>query len=564
MLLTLHSYILRELLKTFALATIALTVLLTMGGGLYSLLRFEGLEARDVPLLTPLLLPVMLAVSMGAAGLFAACMCYGRFAADNEFTACRAAGINVHRLMLAAFMVAVFVALIVLVAVNILIPQIVITIENYARNNLGVLAASRLESRTFLDLVGKEGGDWHLLTTESVQRPSDDELRKKGFEVDPRIHYLLVERPRYLQRGGQSSLERFLSAEWGFCVFDARTNPIRMRVTVKNAHQYDPAGGSAFLEELTIGPFEWSFGTKLRPSFVNLATLFSWLKQPWTSAPLRDQYEQFRSAIACLLFSRFAEESMGAGEMLELADDQNYTHELKAAGVTQEDQRLILQDASVQMLRSDGVPLSRYEAPRAELSAALPRRQELLSRPGDGAEVDIRLRLTSTAHSAVREFPTRSAAEPRLHDSISFGNLRLPEIVAAAVRDIQPATLLNPHAALRLNQRLDADRAKLIERSLAVQYNILALVHWRFALAAAILISILIAATMGAAFKGAHALSAFALACVPAFAVALLTYFGKDVAQRPSTHTAGLWLMWGGLGGVALLEWLLLRVLVRR
>ena len=88
---TLHGYILRELLKTLGLTLAALTVLFTMGGGLYNVIRYEGVSAADVLSFIPLLLPIVLTLTLPIAALFAATMVYGRLAADNELVACRAA-----------------------------------------------------------------------------------------------------------------------------------------------------------------------------------------------------------------------------------------------------------------------------------------------------------------------------------------------------------------------------------------------------------------------------------------------------------------------------------------
>ena len=46
--ITLHAYVLRELLKTFGLTILALTALFTMGGGLYNVVRSPGVTATSL------------------------------------------------------------------------------------------------------------------------------------------------------------------------------------------------------------------------------------------------------------------------------------------------------------------------------------------------------------------------------------------------------------------------------------------------------------------------------------------------------------------------------------
>src|SRR5690606_14296287 len=119
---TLHYYILRELLKTFALTVAVLTILFTLGGGIYNVMRLEGVSGNFAALL-PVLLPNFAAATMPVAALFAATSVYGRLAADNELTACRAAGVNVHGLFLPAVLLSVVVAIVSLLLMNVMIPR---------------------------------------------------------------------------------------------------------------------------------------------------------------------------------------------------------------------------------------------------------------------------------------------------------------------------------------------------------------------------------------------------------------------------------------------------------
>ncbi|MGE0482274.1 MAG: LptF/LptG family permease, partial [Phycisphaerae bacterium] len=120
---TLHAYILRELLKTFGLTILALTGVFTLGGGLYNVMRFEGVSSADLIRFLPILLPIAVTLTMPIAALFSVTMTYGRLAADHEFVACRAAGINVHRMFLAALLLGVFVGAFALLFGNYVIPS---------------------------------------------------------------------------------------------------------------------------------------------------------------------------------------------------------------------------------------------------------------------------------------------------------------------------------------------------------------------------------------------------------------------------------------------------------
>src|SRR5262245_11274604 len=119
---TLHLYLARELLKTFALTAIALTLLLVMGGGVANIFKGEGLGAEELIKVFAFLTPVAVTLILPVAALFSAAITYGRAAADNEITACRAAGINIHRLLLSAALLGLFVTITTYWAWNYLIP----------------------------------------------------------------------------------------------------------------------------------------------------------------------------------------------------------------------------------------------------------------------------------------------------------------------------------------------------------------------------------------------------------------------------------------------------------
>ena len=98
----LQLYVARELFKTFALAAIGLTLVLSLCGTMANLAKLDQMEvltAVDVLQVLWLVQPMVLTVTLPVSALFACAIVYGRLAADNEFDACRASGVNIHRLL---------------------------------------------------------------------------------------------------------------------------------------------------------------------------------------------------------------------------------------------------------------------------------------------------------------------------------------------------------------------------------------------------------------------------------------------------------------------------------
>ncbi|MHC4658680.1 MAG: LptF/LptG family permease [Planctomycetota bacterium] len=110
MVFTLHRYIFRELMKVFVLATLALTIMLSLGMILRPVQEY-GVGPRQVVHLIGYFLPITLTFVLPIAALFAASLVYGRFASDNELDACRASGISLLTLIYPGLALAVIVAI---------------------------------------------------------------------------------------------------------------------------------------------------------------------------------------------------------------------------------------------------------------------------------------------------------------------------------------------------------------------------------------------------------------------------------------------------------------------
>src|SRR5690349_12544578 len=108
MLKTLQFYVSRELIKTFLLAAVGLTLVFSLCGGVLNMIQAEVLTVIQVAQIFGFIVPLSLTLTLPVAALFACAMVYGRLAADNEFDACRASGVNIFRLLIPAMGLSVF------------------------------------------------------------------------------------------------------------------------------------------------------------------------------------------------------------------------------------------------------------------------------------------------------------------------------------------------------------------------------------------------------------------------------------------------------------------------
>lgn len=140
---TLHSYIIRELLRVFLLTATALTVLLAFGG-MFKPLTKQGIEVSQLLVILLYLMPAMLAYAIPIAALFAAVLVYWRMSTDNELTACRAGGVSFPRIVAPAFVLGLAVASVDLVFVNYVVPHFLQGTERAVMKDFSKLLVSQI------------------------------------------------------------------------------------------------------------------------------------------------------------------------------------------------------------------------------------------------------------------------------------------------------------------------------------------------------------------------------------------------------------------------------------
>ncbi|MCG3128348.1 MAG: hypothetical protein CHACPFDD_03232 [Phycisphaerae bacterium] len=561
---TLHGYILRELLKTFGLAQLALTGLFTMAGGLYNVMRYEGVTSSDIAGTLHITLPLVVTLTMPLAALFAAAQTYGRLAADNEFTAIRSAGVHVHGMFLAACVLAVFVSIFTTLFANYVIPELTKQLEHFARSNVSDIVEARLKSKGYVRR--DEGRQPWFMTAESVEHVSDAEMARRGFPTGADFQYLLVGSPTLLELE-EERVMRFLSARWGLIQFDSSTEQIKITGVVDDAREFVPGSRSVRLTRQTIGPMPWSFPLPSKPSFADLTRLFEWSREPWRFPEVAREIDHFRLLIARRMLAEDVVARIGRGETLRLLDAHQRVYEVTAerAQLDAKGEMAILSRARVlRPMESDAGPI-RYETPRAEL----------ISRPAPIAAsgafapermISLELRLVDSADGPVLEYNPRSARPdaPSRKPTISLDAPLLPPEIAQRAAQIRPEDVVSAGAALPGGPALEDRRAGLRAKSEMTRRKVSALIHWRLGMSVSFLLTIPMGAALGVIFRGARMLAAFALSFVPFLTVAVVTLMGRQLAENDLTQMAGVTVIWSALGACLLADLAILRLGVRR
>lgn len=550
----LHAYVLRELLKTFGLALLALTVLFTMGGGLYNVISYEGVSAADVLRFMPYLVPIVITLTMPMAALFAATMVYGRLAADNELTACRAAGIDVQRLFLAVGLLALLVALFTLVFGSFVIPRFMERVDDFVRANIRDVVAQNLQRKGFIHR-GRRGEERHALTAERVQGVAEAALAAKGFETAPGLHYLQIKNPTYLHIDADGNLVRFAVAKWGLVVFDTRPTPIQLSLLVRDGRDFEVGRSAVAVGQQRIGPWPLPLPAQVRLSTADLRDLLHWRRHIWEVPRFAALLDLFLLEVQRELFFAHCAAALADGGTLMLTDDLNRTHRVTAAAVQAGREGLVLDDVGVTIAGPDGAALLRYEAPQAELRAV-----------PFGTELLVETRLVRTAQRDVWEYPLRAGdpAEPRSKPTLSLDGLGVPAEVKRQAAELPRFAVLDEGVGLPVSAPLRDRRMGLQKEAAQERRNVSATIHFRLAYALSVLATAPMGAVLGVLFRGSRGLAAFALAMIPLFSVMILMVLGRQLAEDALTTAWGPGVTWGGLGLVLLADGVLLRLGVRR
>jgi lipopolysaccharide export LptBFGC system permease protein LptF len=551
---TLHSYILRELLKTFGLTLAALTVLFTMGGGLYDVIRYEGISAGDVVGFIPLLIPIVVTLTMPMAALFAATMVYGRLAADNELLACRAAGINVHRLFLSVILLSIFVAAFTMLFGNFVIPGFMQRIDDFARSNVRDLVAQQLQQKGFIHR-GKSNEDRYTFTAEKVQGVSESALREKNFEVTAGLHYLLITNPTFLHVDRNGDLLRFTVARHVLCVFDTRPTPIEITFHVRDGRDFEIGKRALVIDQQQIGPIAVPIPSPFRLSTADLRMLLHWRRAPWDVPRLREEVQRFLADLTRERFFRYCAEHLQPGQALRLRDEYGQQYELTAESVQPARDGLVLRHGQVKVDSTLRGRQTLYTAERIDLNTVpLPTRML------------VEIRLVQTPNQDVLEYDGRAkASEPRHKETLSLDQVLVPDEVLTQVAEYTPAAVIDPSAGLPIDDHLEDRRIGLQKSAQQLERKISATIGFRLGYAASVLVTLMMGAALGVIFRGSRALAAFALALVPFFSVWILLVLGQKLTEDVAIASAvGPLITWGSLGLVLVADGVMLRAGVRR
>ncbi len=534
--LTLHGYLARELLRTFVLTSVALTLLVVMGGGVANIFKGEGIDAEDLVKVFAFLTPVAITLILPVAALFSAAITYGRAAADNEITACRAAGINIRRLLLSAGLLGLFVTATTYASWNYLIPQLSRAIEDITRRDLPAIVVGQFQRAKPLVF-----GRYRIMANRcEILDPA-----RIGPDQPAAHTYLLLSGVTFLEEEDEE-IARYGTADATIIDFDHSGVVPRVAVDLQGMRTFDAARRQYYnLAHQILGPFDVPLPIRRKTKFENLQTLMEYRVHPEKNPEIEDRlYGLKRELMAYFLYSHVVERLRGEGSFKLTGPDVSYQVFSKEGGQDPDDGRPTLGLVRVQEVTPTGSLT--YTADRAtiELRSSADRTRPLVMVELLG-NVEIRPE-TAVGSADGASSPTDMRVVRKQRESLKpIQYMDQPEL-ARRIESVDAGSLLAEEPPAELPKRQTQQWERLLERLRKFDSEIRGEIHFRASYSLTSIAVVILGAALGIIVRGGQVLTAFGISCVPSLFVVLSSIVGRNLADRPDYSLASLSVMWGG------------------
>jgi lipopolysaccharide export system permease protein len=544
MIFTLHRYIFRELFKVFLLATVALTLILSLGSILVPVQDY-GLGPRNALHLMTYFLPITLTFVLPIAALFASALVYGRFASDNELDACKASGISLMTLVYPGLALAIMVAIANLVLSFHVTPVFVHMAEKSIKADAKQILFRNIKRRGYFKL------------------PQDQRYLIYADHADSQNNTLFGVVVTELKNNRIDKISTVDSATVKFNPHD-RFNEVR--ITAHNPYHISTEDELWFSSEWVS--FAIEFGSLLGDDikFKKIREMKMIQADPTRFDPIAKlanrTYAQFS---ADLLAQDIASRITGdANNFYSLHSGDKFV-EFTARNCTVKEEKQI--ELSEEVVVNEFNVVIEGGKVRKVPFRALRCEKALLQIEGEDTQpvLTIAMELYS---------PTWQLADGQ--KGVVIGRLRIAglippsnvdirekfgtEHVLGAIQKASESSILKNGPSPKL-QSLQHELQRIERVTLA---EIAAEIHSRLVFGIGCILMILIGIGLGIVWKGGHLLSAFAASCIPAAVLIVCIMCGRNITGNlGSQGVSGILLMWSGLGFLMLLSLIIYYRLLR-
>ncbi len=542
----LQRYIARELVKTFLLTALGLTLVFSLGGGVLNMIRVEVLTAVQLGSILLRVVPVATTLTLPVAALFSTAMVYGRLSYDNEFNACRASGINIHRLQAPAIALGLFVAAFTFYFSNYVIPRFVEGLEQLVRSDPQKVVAQMLATRGYLEVQKK-----YIIHADSFREYETPETAGRPES----------QRDRFVQMLGAS----FIELDRGELIRYGTTPEVTIQFTAATP-QHDPTVVAKMrdvrlfdqqrrqfyaLGEQRLGPvpIPWKFPRKNK--YMNLPELLYYREHAWELPEVQDSLPKLRGLIHEFLFYQTLTAALTGPERKYRFGTAERGYEITAAAVPVDpDSGHPRLDKPVVRQWWDGIRRT-FKAGSGDVA---------IERTFGEDVPFVYIKLGNDVSCTDEVDPDKVIRRIR----VELEAVPMPAEVVNRAAAISEADLLDYRKPLGLSPRIDNARRSVFEGEQALIRRLTCEIHSRGAFSAGVLVLVVLGAALGIIFRGGQMLTAFVISFLPGLFTTVMNIMGRQLSERDNTALAGLAVMWGGIAIVALVDGVVLTRFLRR
>lgn len=551
-------YISRELLKTFALTAIGLTLIFSLCGGALQMMQAEALTAVQLAKMLAFVLPVATTLTLPIAALFACAMVYGRLASDNEIDACKSSGINIQRLLLPAFALSIFTAGFTFLFSNYVIPAYIKQLDNMVRRDMHKLAVHALNTTGYIRQGSPERG-MHL-----VYAGNSDTIKQGNNEETVYIQnalYMEIENENLIRVGTADQVRAdFYTQEKGappivqVCAYNVFGVDIEHNQLIVMARQpFDPMSVPSMVEQ--------------KPKWLNLNELFYYREHPAELGDVRNKADNLRLLVLDELFYKWViEELTGPTHVCKLADaDTKY------------------------VIRCQSIDI-KYIPGTKEIDSYKPKLiQPVIEAESNGKKITYKAeQCTFKINHGYGDLPT--TVHMTLEGDVTFTdpynpsnvvrsrrqdlpNVNMPERFNEQVEAISDAELFGKDQPLdselkplqaKVGSELESLRTRMRRGLIKQTLEINSIIHSRLAFSVSVLVMLVLSAGLGIIYRGGQMLTAFVIAFLPGMFTVVMNIMGRQLAENSGTAMIGISVIWGGIALLAVLDGLVLTKFLRR
>jgi len=528
MVLTLHKYIFRELLKVFVPTVVALTLILSLGSILRPMQEY-GVGPRQAVHLMGYFLPITLTFVLPIAALFAGALVYGRFAGDNELDACKASGISFIRLAYPGLALALLVAGANLILSFHVTPIFVHLAEKSLKADAKQILFRNIQRRGYYEL------DRYKIYADYADRAKDVLAGVVVVEVKSR------------------QIRETVVVDTAKVMFIRRGDSYEVRIVAHHPYRFGLADEEVGSAEWL--PFTWEMGSLLADDikFKRVDQMQEIRVDPMQFGPVeklaRQTCAQFVTELLAQDIKRTIRNSPPEAGLYELLGEPNSVRFTTGQCTARE----------TEVELSGGVTVSEYDADNGQLLRTLQAEKASLYIEGDELAPTLTMNILSAREMGSGQLRMRHVIRglvpsKAVTDTFKSGNILAdlhPQVLSSSLKD-GPSLHLSNFAG-ELQRRI---RKTLVE--------IGAEIRSRLAFGIGCVPMIMIGIGLGVIKRGGHMLSAFAASCVPAAVLIVCIISGKHITENLGSQAiSGILLTWGGLAVLTMMMVVMYRRLLR-